>query len=249
VDPKKSAKQLAKFFEYALGRRPDEFGLVLDSEGYVKIKTFLKAISEESGWKHIRRSWIDALFVQLSDPPIEVNGNLIRAIQRSHIPSAQTEVDIPKTLYICVRKKGYRAVLEKGILPYDQNRLVLTSNPEMAIRLGKRIDPEPVLLTVLVQKAKNMGSRFYLYGESLYLADAVPIQCFTGPLLAKEKEQPAKREGIREPGYGRTAGSYFPDLSEKPRSPVHYEKKVKDKVVWKKDQKRIRREKEKLWER
>ena len=42
-----SAKQLAKLIDYILSRRPDEFGLVTDAHGFIKIKELLKAINEE----------------------------------------------------------------------------------------------------------------------------------------------------------------------------------------------------------
>ncbi len=40
----RSPQQLAKFISYILARRPDEFGLVPDPNGFVKIKDLLKAI-------------------------------------------------------------------------------------------------------------------------------------------------------------------------------------------------------------
>ena len=48
---KKDPKQLAKLLNYALGRDPDEFGLVPDESGFIKIKELLKALHEEDGWK------------------------------------------------------------------------------------------------------------------------------------------------------------------------------------------------------
>ena len=48
----KSTQILAKFIAYILERRPDEFGLVTDKEGFVKIKELLKAITEEKEWKY-----------------------------------------------------------------------------------------------------------------------------------------------------------------------------------------------------
>ena len=53
---RRSLEQLAKFISYILGRNPAEFGLVLDSDGFVKIKEFLKAVSEEEGLKYVCRS-------------------------------------------------------------------------------------------------------------------------------------------------------------------------------------------------
>ena len=45
----RSPKQLAKLIDYILSRRPDEFGLVPDKDGYVKIKDLLKAVH---AWIH-----------------------------------------------------------------------------------------------------------------------------------------------------------------------------------------------------
>ncbi|MCK4729362.1 MAG: RNA 2'-phosphotransferase, partial [Desulfobacterales bacterium] len=43
----KDPKQLEKMMSYILGRRPDEFGLALNDQGFVRLKDLLKAISEE----------------------------------------------------------------------------------------------------------------------------------------------------------------------------------------------------------
>ena len=56
----RSLEQLAKIISYILGRNPAEFGLVPDSDGFVKIKEFLKALSEEEGLKYVRTSNINA---------------------------------------------------------------------------------------------------------------------------------------------------------------------------------------------
>ena len=50
----KHTQKLAKFLDYVLGRNPDEFGLVPDEQGYVKIKELLKALNQEEGWRHLR---------------------------------------------------------------------------------------------------------------------------------------------------------------------------------------------------
>jgi len=46
----RSPQNLAKMLAYVLGRRPDEFGLIPDAEGFVRIKDLLKALHEEEGW-------------------------------------------------------------------------------------------------------------------------------------------------------------------------------------------------------
>ena len=106
MDQRKFARHLAKIVEYALGRCPEEFGLVLDDDGYVNIKTFLKAVSEENGWKHIRRSHIDELFILLNDPPVEIKENRIRAIRRDRLFTFLFSGGISKILYACGGRKG-----------------------------------------------------------------------------------------------------------------------------------------------
>lgn len=247
MDQRKSAKQLAKTVEYALGRCPEEFGLVLDADGYVNIKTFLKAVSEEDGWKHVRRSHIDELFILLNDSPVEIKENRIRAVRRDRIPPVGLAEDIPKILYACVRRKGYAFVLEKGIRPSDFDRVILSSDPEMAVRLGKRIDPEPILLTVYTQKARSSGVTFYRSGETFYLADSIPAQSISGPPLQKEKGRPGKKDEPGERMAGQSAGSFILEFSGKGESPKKKGKKGKDEIAWKKDLRRLRKEKEKMW--
>ena len=66
---KKEINKHSKFLCYILGHKPDEFGLVPDPNGFVKTKDFLKAITEENGWKFFRKSNIDEILISLSAPP------------------------------------------------------------------------------------------------------------------------------------------------------------------------------------
>ena len=98
----KSYKQLSKFLSYILGRRPDEFGLVPDDNGFVKIKELIKAVNEEDGWRHVRRGLVDELTVVLPDSPIEIAGGLIRAKSVKHLYKIKPAQDMPKLLFTCV---------------------------------------------------------------------------------------------------------------------------------------------------
>jgi len=65
--------------DYILARRPDEFGLVTDKEGFIKVKDLLKALSEEEGLSYVRRAHLDEILITLPDPSFEIVGNTIRA--------------------------------------------------------------------------------------------------------------------------------------------------------------------------
>ncbi|MFW5875013.1 MAG: RNA 2'-phosphotransferase, partial [bacterium] len=60
-------QQLAKLLSYILEKRPDEFGLIPDEQGYVSIKELLKVFAETEGWRHIRRSSINELMLSQVD--------------------------------------------------------------------------------------------------------------------------------------------------------------------------------------
>ncbi len=211
----KSPQKQAKLLDYVLGRRPDEFGLVADEDGFIKIKELLKALSEEEGLTYIRRAHLDEILITLPDPPFEIVDNTIRAKYRQHLPAHSYAADPPKLLYHCVRQKAYPHVYTKGIHPTGYSRIILSSDTSMAKRIGGRIDRSAVLLTVQVQHCLDRGVVFFTAGDALFLADFIPAGCFTGPPLPKEKPVASKPAEAEPRHRQRPAGSYFIELDKK----------------------------------
>jgi putative RNA 2'-phosphotransferase len=131
-------RQFSKYLSYVLGRRPYEFGLVPDENGFVSIQMLMKAIGEEKDWKFIREAHFHELLLREPEPPIELEGRRIRSVDRSHLPIPEISRDPPKLLYVCIRQKAHAHVLEKGISPTAYPRVVLSSDRDMALRMGKR---------------------------------------------------------------------------------------------------------------
>ena len=135
-------------------------------------------------------------------------------------------------------------VLEKGIFPSAYPRVVLSSSSDLALRMGKRIDPEPVLLTVQTDTSRQKRIVFYVAGDSLFLADSIPKECFSGPLLQKQKPSPAKLETPEAPQRPKHPGSYLLDLKDKKNHPPARDRQNKSKApAWKKDPKRRKKQK------
>ncbi len=242
----RSPKQLEKVISYILGRNPAEFGLVPDPDGFVKIKDFLKAVSEEDGLKYVRRSNINEILITLPNPPVEIRGNYIRAKHRHAMPKNIPATNLPKLLYTCVRRKAYPGVLENGIRPMGFSHVILSSEPEMADRIGRRRDPSPVRLVVQTEISLEKGIIFYEAGETLYLAESIQPVCFTGPPLPKQKEPATKMDAVDEPVLDRMPGSFMLELKGKNahhRTSQH--KKKQKAVVWEKDSKKIKKQKRK----
>ena len=220
----KSPKRLAKLLDYILGRRPDEFGLVTDSNGFLKIKELLKALSEEEGLTYVRRTHLDEILITLPNPSFEIAGNSIRAKDRQHLPVHAYAADPPKLLYHCVRQKAYPHVRTKGIYPTGYASVILASSLDLAQRMGRRIDRSAVLLTVQVQHCLDKGVVFFKAGEALFLADFIPPDCFSGPPLPKEKPDSVKGDRQQKQAKKAPAGSFLIDLEEKIKSKKGAEK-------------------------
>jgi putative RNA 2'-phosphotransferase len=238
---KKELVSYAKFLTYMLGRRPDEFGLAPDPNGYVKIKEFLKAVTEEDGWGFFRKSHIDEMLVSLPDPPIEIYGASIRAKNRENLITRSPETLPPKLLYTAIRQKAYPVVIQKGIRPMGRRHVVLSSKKEMAERIGKRFDPHPVLLTVQTEKARKQGNLFLRSGGELFLSSFIPAECFFGPPLPKEPEKTAKKDIAKPVQRDSTPGSFFPELQEIPNRYRSKKQRREKEISWKEARKRQRR--------
>jgi putative RNA 2'-phosphotransferase len=212
MKPLQSVRRLEKLIAYALGRRPDEFGLVPAADGWVKLKELLKAITEEEGWRHVRRSQIEEIVLTQPEPEIEIHANHVRARRRDLLPAPRSAEHPPKLLYTCVRRRAHFVVMDRGVGAVDGESVVLAVTAKLAQRIGRRRDPHPVLLTVNVEQALARSIALHRLGELIYLADFIPPGCFTAPPLPKEKPtdlKPAAAEKGRDP----KAGTFALDTS------------------------------------
>jgi putative RNA 2'-phosphotransferase len=239
--------KLAKFLVYLLGRRPDEFGLVPDSDGFVRIKELLQALHEEQGWRHVRQAHLNEVLVVPEKPVIEVDGARVRALETSLLPVAGEPGDLPKLLYLAIRQKAYPAALDRGLAAPPGRHLTLSADREMALRIGRRADNHPALLTVQVSEAVKKGTSLRQYGQILFLADRLDTGTFSGPALPKAKSETTTSQSAADEPRTRTPGSYFPELDsarparhQPPGAPRRGEPR------WKKDRRQARRHKANL---
>lgn len=244
----KDAKQLLKLLNYILGRQPDEFGLVPDQDGFVKIKELLQAINEESGWKYVRRHHLDEILLSIPAPTIEIKSDSIRATNRERLVRLELVQSPPQFLYVCIRRKAHLVVLEKGVFPMGSAQVILSSNIEMALRMGKRKDSHPVLLTVHGQKMIIQGSTLRQLGEILYLVEKIPVGCFNSPSLAKQRPKTPKVESSPSPPLqSKSPRSFILSFSSDEQTKPHFRNKDRKKeVFWKQDRRLLKKLKNKM---
>jgi putative RNA 2'-phosphotransferase len=232
-------RQLSKLLSYILGRRPYEFGLVLDERGFVSMQMLLKAIGEENDWRFIREAHFHELLLREPEPPIEIADSRIRSVDRSHLPIPAISSNPPKLLYVCVRQKAHAHVLEKGISPSVYSRVVMSSDRDMALRMGRRNDSKAVLLSVHSNKCRKQGIHFYHVGGALFTAGHIPPGCFTGPALAIERE-PKKQLPDSFPQHPIAPGSFILEIPKENLVTLKAKGRKKE-ILWKKDRKQLRK--------
>lgn len=235
---------LSRLMSYILGKRPDEFGLVPDQEGFIPTKELLKVIREEPYMGYVRESHLREVILHDREDIFEVVERKIRSKKRSFvsIEGQDAAANPPKLLFKGVKRKAYPAVLAHGLLPGAGDYVVMTTDRDLAIRIAHRQDQRPVILEIRARAASESGMAFLPFGESLYVADSIPTRFINGPPLPKDL--PGEREPVRT-REELTPGSFLLDLD---KDPDHTRRgRARKKGGWKEETRRARRRKHARW--
>ena len=236
-------EQLARFIQYAIGRCPDEFGLVTDDQGFTPVGDFLK-VAQEEGWHHIRRNHLDTLSYHLQQHIIEIKDHLIRAVDRSRLDGLRETATYPKLVYAPIRRRAYETVLQHGLRPQGHTaQVVLFADQRLAEKVGQRRDAEPIIVTVHVQNALKRGHFLRQFGERLYLSGKLPADCCRLPRPPQSLKQ-REKEPAAAPPTPKTPGSFT--LDSDPLVDGPYPGKSSDRDRRSKDRKK-ERQKARRW--
>jgi len=246
MKPEKQCEQLSRFLQYMLGRAPDEFGLYLENDGWCKIKQVLQILSEEDGWKHIRLGNVREIFMLIQNHGLEMENDRIRCQDRSLLPEPESNSKLPKLLYTCVRQRAYAHILKKGISPLGgKESVIMTDNINLAQRIGKRMDQKPVTLSIHTNNFIGNGGQIHKYGDTLFITDYVPADCFYGPPLTEDQNQnkgkkDQKNKNANEKPH-ESFGSFFPQFDDTLPNKESRKNRSKKEISWKKERRQKKR--------
>lgn len=185
---RKELQRFAKLLIYILGVRPDEFGLVPDSEGYVSLKELLQALKEEGEWSFIRRSHLHELLHHPGKMAIEIADDRIRATAPAMSPVPEPLEFPPPRLFHGIRKRAHPAVIRHGLCPAKGPWVILSLTRALAFRIGKRRDQDPVILEINAEAAAKSGTRFFGTQGLLFLTTHIEPEYIAGPPLKQEEK-------------------------------------------------------------
>ncbi|MDY0162703.1 RNA 2'-phosphotransferase [Desulfobotulus sp.] len=236
----KKRKNLGKILSTLLGRNPDAHGLLPDTHGWISIKTLLQALAESPDLKTVREADLVDICLGSENPPLEMQEGRIRAKERHFASSPELLGELPRILHICIRRKAWPHVSEKGLKASAENPLLFTGDPELALRMGKRKDPKPISLKVHTEKAREVGILFQRHGHCLFSSPEIPPSLLMGPPVTREESKPRPRAAEKLTPATFTPGSFLL-RSEGEKAAAKSAKNQKD--SWKHNKKRLRRQK------
>lgn len=167
---------LSKKMSLALRHDPGRFGLFMDREGWVNLRSFLCAMAcSQQDLQYI---------IDNSDKQrFELRGNKIRAYYGHTVPAEiqYPPIQPPEILWHGTSPQAWwKSIRSSGLVPMARQYVHLSADRETAILVGRRhcwpSGTAPVLLEVAAERAWGTGIQFFRPNPSdgVWLAGAIP---------------------------------------------------------------------------
>lgn len=180
--------KLSKTISYALRHRPEEFGLKLDSEGWVNISDLISSLKSHSPSTSVTKEDIDTIINESEKKRFEISGEKIRATYGHSVErKIEFEESVPpdKLFHGTSFEAAKKIYADKeGILPMERQYVHLSSDVDTAIIVGKRhmkhCAGDVVLFTVDAKRMHDDGFRFiHSANDGTWMCDRVPFKYIT----------------------------------------------------------------------
>ncbi len=194
---KRELKRLEKILFAMLGRQPDAFGIVMDEGGWISIKELHLALMKETGFSHITPRGLTQFFFLYRPEKFEWQENHVRVRPELQSPdlTIYKEATPPELLYVSIRPKAHAHVIAHGLQSSNNKKwIVLSTEKEMALKIGKRRDKDPIIAEIMAIKSNKAGVVFRRAGKGLYLVKSLDPQWMNIPPLPPVREKDKHRE-------------------------------------------------------
>lgn len=170
-----SETNLSRAVTHALRHAPGEYGLAVDNDGWVEMRSLVNALSA-AGFDGLTEDAVLRMIANSSKVRHEVVGDRIRATYGHSIRIADDLVnqEPPAELFHGTVAEAVSSILEAGILPMKRQHVHLSPDSATAYEVARRHGTDTVLLTVRSREAFEAGVRFQRRGELIWIADAIP---------------------------------------------------------------------------
>jgi len=171
--------QLSKTISHALRHAPEQYGLTLDSEGWVVTQALLIALGDRrSQWRNLQESDLAEMMAQAEKQRFEMRDGKIRAYYGHSIAEkVEREPALPPAiLFHGTTPQFFEKIRIEGLKPMKRQYVHLSAEEETAIAVARRRTNHPVVLRIAAGEAYKQGIKFYLGNEMVWLAEAIPAR-------------------------------------------------------------------------
>lgn len=169
--------KLSRVMSHALRHAPSEYGIILDKHGWVAIDKLIGGIQNHlSVPPIINEEMIRTVCLNSKKQRFEIRENHIRATYGHSIDLAiEYEIAIPpEFLYHGTAPKTVPQIIDHGIQSMKRSYVHLSTNLDMAKKVGLRKSKTPRIIQVFASKAHNEGIQFYSPVPEMWLTLYIP---------------------------------------------------------------------------
>jgi putative RNA 2'-phosphotransferase len=167
--------RISKLMSLILRHRPEQFGVILDPEGFTAIDDVVRAVRESMPDVNVDDLRRVVAEVEPDKSRFSIVGTDIRANYGHSLQDriVQPRVDPPRVLLHGTSERVVPEIRRDGIRPMRRQYVHLTTSRDLAVRVGGR-HGKATVLEVDALRASQAGLAFYRANESFWLADFIP---------------------------------------------------------------------------
>lgn len=166
--------KVGKTISYALRHNPEQYNLMPDADGFVKIDDLIRGLFDVENID-IEISDIERIMQNSDKKRYEIKSDKIRATYgHSDVHVKKAKAEPPEFLYHGTSHKAYEIIKDEGLKPMNRQFVHLSEETETAEIVGKRRDSQPVILKINAKKAFSEDVGFYKGNDTTWLSDDIP---------------------------------------------------------------------------
>lgn len=174
-------KRLSKFLAVMLRHSPDDFGLTLDTEGFVEIDAVWAQVKKRHGTRFSLADLDTLLRSEGGKQRYQQRGRYIRAMYGHTEVSVDYDAVIPPDiLYHGTPSHAVEAIRAQGLIAQSRQYVHLSTDITRALDVASR-HGKPILLHIKAREAHGNGIVFYHPEPSHYLVKALPSEYILFP--------------------------------------------------------------------
>lgn len=171
----KNKVAVSKFLSFILRHGCEKYGLSLDKYGFADFESVLKILKDR--FAEIEKE--DLNYIVENDPKMrfQIKDGKVRARYGHSVDVEPLEefCEVGDVLFHGTSPASLDSILKEGLKPQGRKFVHLSLNVKDALEVGRRKDPQPVILKIDVKKAKDRGLLFWKEG-SVVLMKEVPAK-------------------------------------------------------------------------